>query len=163
MLLPRQVNADEESDPRAELARRLQEYEQIKIAAENLDQISRLERDTFIAHSNIPDLKLTKPLPDVDLRELLLAFKEVLHRVNMQTNHFIQREPLSIRERMTIILSGLNNQEFQPFLSFFTIGEGRQGLVVTFIAMLELIRENLLEFAQTEPFAPIYLRKRELL
>jgi segregation and condensation protein A len=159
MLLPRPDNLNEENDPRAELARRLQEYEQFKAAAEGLDELPRLERDNFVANADKPELAIEKALPDVRLQELLIAFKEVLHRANLQTSHMIDREPLSIRERMTTILSLLQNKEFTPFLEFFTVKEGRAGLVVTFIATLELIRESLIELVQAEPFAPIYLRR----
>ncbi len=159
MLLPRPASAEEEDDPRAELVRRLQEYEQIKNASEQLDQIPRLERDTFTVSVDLPDLNIDRPLPEVDLRELILAFKDVLRRVDLQTSHLIEREALSIRERMTIILDELNDVDFKPFVGFFKTSEGRSGLVVTFIAMLELIRESLIEMAQSEAFAPIYLRK----
>jgi segregation and condensation protein A len=159
MLLPRPENVGEENDPRAELARRLQEYEQFKAAAEGLDLLPRLERDHFVAEADKPELSIERSLPDVRLQELLMAFKDVLHRANLQTSHFIDREPLSIRERMTTILSLLQDKEFTPFLEFFTVKEGRAGLVVTFIATLELIRESLIELVQAEPFAPIYLRR----
>jgi segregation and condensation protein A len=158
MLLPRPESLSEENDPRADLARRLQEYERFKAAAENIDMLPRLERDNFLAHAEPPILSVEKALPDVMLKELLLAFKDVLHRANLQTSHMIDREPLSIRERMTTILSLLGDKEFTPFLNFFTVKEGRSGLVVTFIATLELIREGLIELVQGEPFAPIYIR-----
>jgi segregation and condensation protein A len=159
ILLPRPESVNEENDPRAELARRLQEYEQFKLAAENLDVIPRLERDNFLVQADPPILSIQKALPDIMLKELLLAFKDVLYRANLQTSHMIDREPLSIRERMTTILSLLGDTEFTPFLAFFTVKEGRSGLVVTFIATLELIRESLIEIVQAEAFAPIYLRR----
>ena len=158
MLLPRPESVGEDNDPRAELARRLQEYERFKAAAESMDELPRLERDNFVASAEPPVLSVEKALPDVMLKELLLAFKDVLYRANLQTSHMIDREPLSIRERMTTILSLLGDTEFTPFLNFFTAKEGRSGLVVTFIATLELIRENLIELVQAEPFAPIYIR-----
>jgi len=158
MLLPRVGTEEEEDDPRAELVRRLQEYERFRNAAENLDAIARLERDIFLAHSDTPDLKLARPQPEMDLSELLAAFKDVMKRVDMTTSHTIQREPLSVRERMTIILSRLQEVNFLEFSMLFTQTEGRQGVVVTFIAILELFRESLIQVVQSEPFAPIHIK-----
>lgn len=157
MLLPKPEDISEEDDPRAELIRRLQEYEQIKQAAEDLDGLPRLERDMFLAQVE-PPASQERPLPEVDLKELLLAFKEVLQRTEITANHQIQREVLSIRERMTQILTQLKPDHFVTFQHFFAPAEGRIGLVVTFIAMLELLKQAMIEIVQAEPFAPIYLR-----
>lgn len=158
MLLPRTVVDDDELDPRAELVRRLQEYERFKNAAENINYIPRVERDIYIANSALPDLKVERPQPNVDLQELVMAFKAVMQRIDLQTSHHIQREPLSIRERMTEVLSRLQENNFLEFTSLFTKEEGRQGVVVTFIAVLELIRESLIKIVQHEPFAPIHIK-----
>jgi segregation and condensation protein A len=160
MLLPRPVSQDaEEDDPRAELIRRLQEYEQIKTAAEQVNELPRLERDLFLARAAKPELARVRAEPDVDLRELLLALAEVLRRADMYQHHQVQLEPLSVRERMTNILAAVGRStEFVPFGALFSVEEGRMGVVVTFLAMLELLREQLLEFVQNEAFAPIYVR-----
>jgi len=158
MLLPRPESEHEEDDPRAELIRRLQEYERFKQAAENLDELPRIGRDTYVSHAEPPELEKIKPLPDVDLRELLLAFKDVLSRADMYTHHQIQREPLSVRERMSNVLATLNAESFTEFTSLFKIEEGRRGVVVTFMAVLELLKETLIDLVQSEPFAPIYVK-----
>ncbi|MBX9705387.1 MAG: segregation/condensation protein A [Gammaproteobacteria bacterium] len=158
MLLPRISSEMEEDDPRAELVRRLQEYERFKNAAEELETLPRLERDIFIAHSTPPDFKMERPQPQVDLRDLVMAFHEIMLRVDMRASHLITREPLSVRERMTHVLSRLQNSNFLEFTMLFTPEEGRQGVVVTFIAILELIRESLIQIVQAEPFAPIHIK-----
>jgi segregation and condensation protein A len=161
MLLPRPSDAAEEDfDPRAELVRRLQEYEQIKNAAANLAVLPRLGADMFVSSASVPDLSISKPHPDVDLSELLYAFKDVLKRADLQTAHNIDREVLTVRERMSRILRQLQSDKFVNFVDFFDYSEGRLGLVVTFLAILELTREWVLELVQSEPFAPIYVRLR---
>lgn len=158
MLLPRPESIDEEDDPRAELIRRLQEYERFKQAAENLDEIPRLEREIHLAHAESPPLDQTRPEPEVDLRELLLAFKELLSRADKYTHHQISREPLSIRERMSNILAVLEGDSFTDFVTLFKVEEGRRGIVVTFMALLELLKESLIDLVQSEHFAPIYVK-----
>lgn len=158
MLLPRPESSEEEDDPRAELIRRLQEYERFKQAAENLDEIPRMEREIHLAHAEPPPLDQTRPEPDVDLRELLLAFKDVLSRADMYTHHQISREPLSIRERMSNVLAVLEAEAFTDFVTLFKVEEGRRGVVVTFMALLELLKEALIDLVQSEPFAPIYIK-----
>ena len=160
MLLPRPAGAeDDEDDPRAELIRRLQEYEQIKSAAEDMDTLPRLERDIFIAQASRPALVREQADPQVDLREMLLALAAVLRRADMYQRHSVQLEPLSVRERMTSVLSKISaSSDFVPFVSLFTAEEGRRGVVVTFLAVMELLRESLLEIVQNEIFGPIYLR-----
>jgi segregation and condensation protein A len=160
MLLPRPVTTeDDEDDPRAELIRRLQEYEQFKTAAENIEEIPRMERDIYLAHAAKPELVREHADPDVDLKEVLLALAQVLRRVEMNQHHQVHMEPLSVRERMTSVLSRLSaGSEFVPFSSMFVAEEGRQGVIVTFLALMELVRESLIEFQQNEPYGPIYLR-----
>lgn len=160
MLLPRPVEADDdEDDPRAELIRRLQEYEQIKTAAENLDEIPRLERDLYLARASRPKLVSEHADPEVDLKEVLIALARVLKRADMYQHHQVQMEPLSVRERMSGILARVNEStDFVPFTSLFTPDEGRLGVVVAFLAIMELLRESLLEFVQNQPFGPIYVR-----
>ena len=159
MLLPRPpVAEDEEEDPRAELVRRLQEYERFKKAAEDLDVLPRLERDIFVASIEAPERKVTSQLPDVTLKELLLAFHDVLKRAEMFSNLHVQREPLSVRQRMSEILARIKASHFSGFADLFDAEEGRMGVAVTFIAILELLREAMIEVVQAGPFAPVYVR-----
>ncbi|MHB8474264.1 MAG: segregation and condensation protein A [Gammaproteobacteria bacterium] len=159
MLLPRPVLADgEEDDPRAELVRRLQEYERFKQAALDIDALPQLGRDVFAASAEAPERNQLRPQPDVNLRELLLAFREVLTRAEMFTHHHIQREALSVRERMSQVLATLTHERFTDFASLFTPEEGRMGVVVTFLAVLELIKESLIELVQAEAFGPIHVK-----
>jgi len=161
MLLPRQQSAaEEEADPRADLIRRLQEYEQFKQAAEDIDGLPRLERDVFQAAAQPPELRRSRPQPQVELRELLLAFGEVARRASMNVSHHVQMERLSTRERMVEILARLHTPHFVPFVSLFRIEEGRMGVVVTFLAIMELIKESLIEMVQSEPFGPIHVKSR---
>jgi len=161
VLLPRPEMEPDEDDPRAELVRRLQEYERFKLAAEDLDLLPRLHRDVFQTSAKAPDLKIVKPLPEVELKELLLAFKDVIKRAENFTHHNIVLEPLSVRERMGQLLERLRRDEFTPFTSLFTYHEGRRGVVVTFLAMLELIKEHLIEIVQTAPYEPIHIKTVE--
>jgi segregation and condensation protein A len=160
MLLPRPVEADDdEDDPRAELIRRLQEYEQIKTAAENLDELPRLERDFQQARAAKPQLVREHADPEVDLKEVLVALARVLKRAEMFQHHAVQLEPLSVRERMSNVLARVNeSRDFVSFSEFFTAEEGRLGVVVTFLAIMELLREGLVDFVQNESFGPIYVR-----
>lgn len=159
MLLPRPDADDEEDDPRAELIRRLQEYEQIKTGAERLDEVPRVERELFVAAANKPRLVRQHADPEVDFREVLLAMAHVLRRAEMFTEHEIKLEPLSVRERMGNILNRVKlSSDFVPFQELFAAEEGRLGVVVTFLAIMELVRESLLEFQQAEAFAPIHVR-----
>lgn len=161
MLLPRSKELEEEEeDPRASLIRRLQEYERFKQAAEDMDVLPRLERDTWVAKIKPPDLKKDRPLPELEMRELLLALGEVLRRADMYESHQIQRESLSTRERMSDVLETLKTQNFVPFVSLFKAEEGRLGVVVTFLALMELIKEALVEIVQTEGFGPIHVKAR---
>jgi segregation and condensation protein A len=163
MLLPRPSSQEEEGDdPRAELVRRLQEYERFKKAAEDIDILPRLDRDVFPAGAEMCERKVVEILPDVTLRELLLSFQEVLSRADMFAHHHIQRETLSVRQRMSDVLARIQDGNFVDFSALFTPEEGRMGVVVTFLAILELIREALLDIVQSEPFAPIHVKARSV-
>lgn len=163
MLLPRPPAEDGlESDPRAELVRRLQEYERFKKAAEDIDGIPRLERDTSVANAFMPERILTRTPPEVDLKEMLLALRDVLKRADLFSRHAIKREALSVRERMSIVLDRLGDGQFHAFEGLFTPEEGRMGVVVSFLAILELAKERLLEIVQENPTAAIFIRAREL-
>ena len=159
MLLPRpETHDEEEEDPRAELVRRLQEYERYKQAAEDIDQLPRLERDVFVANAEAPERKVVTKLPDVTLKELLLAFHDVLKRAEMFSNLHMQREPLSVRQRMSEILSRVKSSKFTSFADLFDPEEGRMGVAVTFIAILELLRGATIEVVQAEEYAPLHVR-----
>jgi len=162
MLLPRPVEIDEEEDPRAELVRRLQEYERYKQAAEDIDQIPRVGRDVFPVEVNAPEKQVVRKPPEVSLNELLMAAKEAMTRAELFSHHHIQMEPLSVRERMSMILDVTGSDEFTPFISLFKPAEGRMGVVVSLLAVLELIKESLIELVQSEPFAPIYIKSAGL-
>ena len=160
MLLPRATAPGEgmEEDPRAELVRRLQEYERFKQAALRIDELPRLERDTWVASAEMGERRVVRVLPDITLKELLIAFRDVAVRAEMFAHHQIHREPLSVRARMSDILATLHPETFTQFTSLFQAEEGRMGVAVTFVAVLELLREGLLEIAQVEAYAPIHVR-----
>ena len=160
MLLPRpKVDADGlEDDPRAELVRRLQEYERFKRAAEGIDALPRLERDVFATSAELKDRQVVRVLPQISLQEMLLAFKDVVVRSEMFAHHHIQRERLSVRARMGDILTSLEQASFVEFIRLFRVNEGRMGVTVTFMALLELVREGLIEIVQAEPYAPLHVR-----
>lgn len=161
MLLPRSSEEqEEEEDPRASLIRRLQEYERFKQAAEDLDKVPRVGRNVFPVTATGPDRALTRLDPDVELQELLLALSEVLRRADMFESHHVSKEKLSTRERMAQVLDILAHQHFVPFVSLFKVEEGRLGVVVTFLAVMELIKESLVEIVQSEAFAPIHVKAR---
>lgn len=159
MLLPRPPSVEgEEEDPRAELVRRLQEYERFKQAAEDIDALPRLGRDVFSGAAEVIDRNTTRPLPTVDLREILLAMAEVMKRAEMFAHHHIQREPLSVRQRMSEVLERLTAEHFTEFPRLFRLEEGRRGVVVTLIAVLELLKQQMIELIQTEAFATIHVK-----
>jgi segregation and condensation protein A len=161
MLLPRQVaDEEDEEDPRAQLIRRLQEYERFKKAAEDIDELPRVDRDVFLTSAAPPEIERIRPDPEVGLQEILVAFAEVMARANMFESHHIQREALSTRERMSQVLERLSGESFMPFVSLFKAEEGRMGVVVTFLAIMELIKESLVEIVQTEAFGPIHVKAR---
>jgi segregation and condensation protein A len=158
MLLPRHEEIEDEEDPRAELVRRLQEYERFKQAATDIEELPRRGRDNFDVDVEAIRADREKPEPDVDMNELLLAFQDILKRVDMQKHHEIEREEISIRERMTHVLSRLDADNFVEFQNLFTLSEGRLGVVVTLMAVLELLKLKVIDMVQAEAFAPIYLK-----
>src|SRR5690554_2183248 len=162
MLLPRSKHShvNEEEDPRAELIRRLQDYERIKAAAESLNEIPRLGRDTFLATAAAPEIKQRRLLADVALEEVLLAMTEIMRRADLFESHQIIRETLSTRERMSLILEVLSEGHFVPFERLFTIEEGRLGVIVTFMAILELVKESLIDLVQIDAYSDIHVRAR---
>jgi segregation and condensation protein A len=162
MLLPRPSSDDgEEADPRAELVRRLQEYERFKQAAENLDELPRTGRDFALTEAFIEDRAAVKVPVEVDLRDLLFALKEVISRAELFTHHHITQEPLSVRERMSRIINQLRENPFMKFHQLFDSDEGRMGVVVSFLALMELTREQLVDLVQNEPFGQIYIKAPE--
>ena len=159
MLLPQESDVDEdETDPRAELIRRLQEYEVFKEAAANIDAMPRIERDIHVATVEKPEFVRAQSAPGVDFRELAMALAEVLNRVELYKRHSITVEPLSVRERMSKILDQIAGVSgFLNFPELFELEEGRKGVIVTFLALLELMREGLVDVSQNEPYSPIYV------
>lgn len=160
MLLPRPQGdgTAEEVDPRAELVRRLQEYERFKQAALDIETLPRVDRDTFPASAELAERRVVRLLPDVTLQEMLVALKDVMRRADMFAHHHVSRERLSVRQRMSDVLGALASQAFVEFTQLFRPQEGRMGVTVTFSAILELLREGLVEIVQSEPFAPIHVR-----
>ena len=159
MLLPRiSEGEDEEEDPRAELVRRLQEYERFKQASEGLDELPRIGRDIWLSRVDAPDYERVKPLPDLDLQEVLAALGDIMRRADMYEHHQVTQEALSVRERMSEVLAMLSPERFTPFVALYRVDEGRLGVVVTFMAIMELIKESLIELVQSEPFGPIHVK-----
>ena len=160
MLLPRMKSEDglEEADPRAELVRRLQEYERFKKAAEDIDRLQRMERDTLPTSAELVERKVIKMVPQVTLQEMLLAFRDVVARANMFAHHHVQRERLSVRQRMSDILGALKQNAWVEFVRLFAPEEGRMGVTVTFSAILELMREGLIEIVQADVYGPLHVR-----
>jgi segregation and condensation protein A len=162
MLLPRSGDGDqEEEDPRAELVRRLQEYERFKRAAEDIDQLPRLERDVHPAVAELTHRQVVQLLPEIALQEMLVAFKDVVQRATMFAHLHVRRETLSIRQRMSEVLALLEGSALVEFIRLFRPQEGRMGVTVTFAALLELLREGLVEIVQTEPYQPLHVRRAE--
>ena len=159
MLLPRPIEeGDDEDDPRAELVRRLQEYERYKQAAEDINSLPRYEREIFGTIVEFPDRKSSQQQPEVSMDSLLRVFAEVLARADMYTHHRIQREALSVRERMTMVLDKINADDFIDFKELFAVEEGRGGVIVALLAILELLKESLIEMVQNETNGPIYVK-----
>ncbi|RUL66725.1 segregation/condensation protein A [Dyella dinghuensis] len=159
LLLPRPPTEEGlEEDPRAELVRRLQEYERFKKAAEDIEALPRMERDTVAVQADTGERNVIKLPPPLDLKEMLLALKDVMHRAELFGHHAIKREALSVRQRMGELLSRLDDDQFHRFESLFDVTEGRLGVVVTFLAMLELAKEFLINIVQEEPLAAIYVK-----
>ncbi|KZY74962.1 segregation and condensation protein A [Oleiphilus sp. HI0071] len=161
MLLPKPKAEDgEEIDPRAELIRRLQQYERYKQAAEDINALPRFDQDYFSTRVEAQIDAQANEGPDVSLDDLMIALKGVLERSDHFSSHHIERETLSTRERMSSILSALSDVAYQPFEEFFLPEEGRQGVVVTFLAIMELVKEQLLELIQVNTFGAIHVRAR---
>ena len=160
LLLPREEEEIEEVDPRMDLIRRLQEYERYKQAAENIDSLPRIDRDLHRAAAGLPVIDKVKADPVVDLNDVLIALSRVLRRADMFGHHHIHLETLSTREKMSDILANLSNSEFVSLTSLLTKGEGRLGVVVTFLAIMELMKDSLVEIVQTDSFGPIHLKSR---
>ncbi|HEV2613964.1 MAG TPA: ScpA family protein [Gammaproteobacteria bacterium] len=159
MLLPRPTElGPEEEDPRALLIRRLQEYEQIKLAAENLDKLPQVGRDIFLASVEVADDEIPKPKPELDMKDLMVAFLDVMQRVSHNAKHKIAHEPLSIRERMGQVLRVLKPDSYTKFQDLFLVSEGKMGVVVTFIAILELLKQSLIDIVQQEPYSPLHVK-----
>lgn len=159
MLLPRPESENEdEEDPRAELIRRLQEYERFKQAAEDINALPQLGKDNFQTEVAFPDKHTDRTPPEIDLKEIILALKDVLHRADMFTRHQISREALSLRERMSRVLEAVNSERFISFTLLFDVSEGRDGVVVTFMAILELLKQSLIEMVQAEAYADIHVK-----
>ena len=161
ILLPRHEDEEtEEDDPRMQLIRRLQEYERYKEAAQNINELSRMDRNYYLAGAALPVMERIKPDPDVDLQDLLMCLSRVLRRADMFEHHHIQLETLSTREKMSEILIRISEREFVPLVSLLVREEGRLGIVVTFLAVMELMKDSLIELVQVDPFGPIHLKSR---
>lgn len=161
LLLPRPPVADEEDegiDPRMQLIKQLQLYEQFKQAAEDLDQLPRLERDVFPAIAQTPEWEIPRALPQATLKELVHALQTVLVRAEQFSHHHVMKEVLTVRQAMTHILGQVGNEQFTEITQLFNPADGRLGVIVTFLAILELLKEAMLELAQATNFAPIYVR-----
>lgn len=164
MLLPRAATEENlEDDPRAELVRRLQEYERFKKAAEDIDALPRQDRDTTPATAFVPDRASVKLPPPVELKEMLLALHDVLKRAELFTQHAIKRDALSVRQRMGELLESLKDGVFHRFESLFNAEEGKLGVIVTFLGLLTLAKEQLVEIVQEGPLQPIYVKSLALM
>ena len=156
-------NEDEEEDPAAELRRRLIAYERLKRTSERLDELPRLERDAIDIQIPLAKLVAEEVQPTLELRELVVVFAEVMERAKLHQQHRVYRTTISVRERMTTIMDTLKrNKTETPFEELFKLEEGKISLIASFLAVLELIRSNLVRIRQTTPFAPITVSAREL-
>ena len=159
LLLPRPQADDEDGeDPRAALVRRLQTYERFRQAAEDIDDMPRLERDIFVVRAEFEAPEVEEELPDVSIDDLFAAFSNVIELAARNRHLVVGREGLSVRERMTDILDKLRTEKFLRFEDLLNLTEGRMGLVVSFVAILELVKESMLTVVQNEPFAPIHVK-----
>jgi segregation and condensation protein A len=160
MLLPRpRTEEGEEEDPRAELVRRLQEYERFKQAAEDLENLPRADRDFAVLEAWVENRKIIHIPPEIDLQDMLAALRDVLARADLFSHHQVQSETLSVRERMSAVMERLREKPYLEFQNFFTAGEGRMGVVVTFLALMELLREHLIDLIQNKPLGQIYIKR----
>tara|TARA_B100000900_G_scaffold106825_1_gene88667 strand:+ start:660 stop:1397 length:738 start_codon:yes stop_codon:yes gene_type:complete len=161
ILLPRQAAEEkEDDDPRMQLIRRLQEYERFKQAAEDIDAIPRLDREITLASATPPEIERVTPDPEVKLEDILICLSRVLTRADMFEHHHIQFETLSTREKMSEILDRISEHKFTPLVALLVKSEGRLGVVVTFLAVMELMKDSLLEIVQSDPFGPIHIKSR---
>jgi len=158
MLLPRQTEDEDEDDPRAELIRRLQEYERYKQAADSLNELPRFERDLFATVTEFPGRKINQKPPEVSMEAILLVFADVVKRADMFSHHMIRREALSVRERMGIVLEKINSESFIDFEELFSVEEGRGGVIVSLLAILQLVKDSLIQLVQNETNGPIYVK-----
>jgi len=161
ILLPRHTEEEpDEADPRLQLIRRLQEYERYKKAAEEIDEMPRMDRELYPASADLPEIGRVIPDPHVDLQAVLVALASVMRRAEMFEHHHIQRETLSTREKMSEILARISAQKFVPLVSLLMREEGRLGVVVTFLALMELMKDSMVEIVQSESFGPIHIKAR---
>jgi len=161
ILLPRQdAEEEEEEDPRSQLIRRLQEYERYKKAAEDIAELPRMERELYQVSAELPEIERVAPDPEIDLQTVLRALASALRRVEMFEHHHIQRETLSTREKMSEVLARISAEKFVPLVSLLLHEEGRLGVVVTFLAVMELMKDSMIEIVQSEPFGPIHVKAR---
>tara|TARA_B100001179_G_C18572892_1_gene396026 strand:+ start:25 stop:807 length:783 start_codon:yes stop_codon:yes gene_type:complete len=161
MLIPHDDEDEDEEDPRANLVKRLLEYQKYKDLSTEIDSISRVNRDTFLASGIIVHFKKKDIEPTIEISQLEEVFKDVLRRADILASHDIHSEPLSVRERMSNILEELGKNETISFIEFFDINEGRMGVIVTFLAILELVKDNLIDILQNETHSVIYLQLKK--
>ena len=161
MLVPNNIEDDDEEDPRAELIKRLMEYQKYKDLSEKIDHIPRLNRDTFLISGIVTNFNNTEELPKIELSQLESAFQEVLRRAEIFATHTIESEALSVRERMSNIIDTINNNGTIKFIDCFTFQEGRMGAIVTFLAILEMVKESLIDIIQNDDFSMIYLHVKK--
>lgn len=162
-LLPRQPRSGDEEgeeDPTAQLLERLQAYERLKSAAGELDQLPRFGRDWYMPEPTLPELTPRTVHPDVSLDDMLGALGALMARAALLERHQISRETLSTRERMSQIMDKLSDEQFTAFEALFTLEEGREGVVVSFMAILELAKERMIEIVQNAPLSPLHVRAR---
>ena len=161
MLIPSDLDNDEEDDPRADLIKRLMEYQKYKDLSTELDLMPRLNRDNFVASGIFNHIEKKQELPSINIDELQQAFLEVMRRAEINASHNVNTEVLSVRERMTRVLELLNNTEHTVFTDCFDVSEGKMGVVVTFLAILELVKENIIDLIQNESLSVIYLKVKK--
>ena len=159
-MLPKEFDDEnEEQDPRSELIRRLQEYEEIKLAAGVIESLPRVERDIHLLSVEKPVIEADIPEVDVDLKEVLIAFSSVLRRAEMFSKHQIEYETLSVRDSMASILTKLNLHDgYLGFYDLFEAERGRKEIIVNFLALMELLRESLIDLVQAEPYSELHIK-----
>lgn len=162
MLVPNEIEDEEEDDPRANLIKRLLEYQKYKDLSVKIDEVPRLNRDTFVISGILANFKRKETMPTIKMSQLQEAFHEVLKRAEINASHNIQTEILSVRERMSKILDEINKQETISFIDCFDFNEGKMGAIVTFLAILEMVKENLIDIIQNEDFSMIYVQTRTI-